>query len=364
MWPKQDDIMKSKNNKRKLASILSTFTVGDMTTTESRDDSAFDYDEADITMISYVIETAKCRKDVIRVLSDDTDVFVLLVYWVYREEMTSNVQMKRWDGTVLDINATRADLRPQCLQLLDMHAIGGCDTTSYPYAKGKFSTLKTMLDGDFPGLDDVLGELGTTHEDPLNTATTFFLALYGQPADTSIESARFTLYTRNKKSPKVKALPPTSPNLFLHVLRAHLQTMLWKAADQQSPPDESMYITDFGWKIRDDVPVPAVAERDPAPPQLSDVINCQCNAVEKKCSTDACGCHREHLSYTNYCNYRGHDGCCNPHTAQGVMQAVDDDNAEIDDAGEEKVDRDEDVVVVADGVDEHADSNNLDDEWE
>ena len=95
-----------------------------------------------------------------------------------------------------------------------------------------------MLDGDFPGLDHVLGELGTTHEDLLNTATTFFLALYGQPAETSIESARFPLYTRNKKSPNVKALPPKSPNMFLHVLRAHLQTMLWKAADQQSPPDE------------------------------------------------------------------------------------------------------------------------------
>ena len=46
------------------------------------------------------------------------------------------------------------------------------------------------------------------------------------------------------------------------------------------------------------------------------------------------------------------------------MQAVDDDNAEMADAGEEIVDRDEDVVVVDDGEDEHADSNNLDDKWE
>ena len=107
-----------------------------------------------------------------------------------------------------------------------------------------------MLDEDFPGLDDVLGEVGATHDDLLKTATMFFLALYGQPAETSIESARFTSYTRNKKSLKVKALPPASPNLLLHVLRAHLQTMLWKVADQQSPPDESMYITEFGWKIR------------------------------------------------------------------------------------------------------------------
>ena len=46
------------------------------------------------------------------------------------------------------------------------------------------------------------------------------------------------------------------------------------------------------------------------------------------------------------------------------MQAVDDDNAEIVDAGEEIVDGEEDIVVVADGEDEHADINNLDDEWE
>ena len=46
------------------------------------------------------------------------------------------------------------------------------------------------------------------------------------------------------------------------------------------------------------------------------------------------------------------------------MQAVDDDNAEIDDAGEEIVDGGEDVVVVADREYEHADTNNLDDDWE
>ena len=109
-------------------------------------------------------------------------------------------------STVLHINATCADLGSQCLQLLGMHAISGCDTTSHPYAKGKFSALKTMLDWDFPCLHDVLGEVGATHDDLPKTATTFFLALYGQPAETSIESVRFTLYTRNKTSHKAKAL--------------------------------------------------------------------------------------------------------------------------------------------------------------
>ena len=75
----------------------------------------------------------------IRVLSDDTDMFVLLVYWVYRAdlELLYKVQMER---TVLYINATSVDLGPKCLQLLGMHALSGCNTTSYPrihMAKGR-----------------------------------------------------------------------------------------------------------------------------------------------------------------------------------------------------------------------------------
>ena len=60
-------------------------------------------------MISYVIEAAKCVTGVIRVLSDDTDVFVFLIYWVYREEMTSKGKMG-WHIARLDNNATCADL--------------------------------------------------------------------------------------------------------------------------------------------------------------------------------------------------------------------------------------------------------------
>lgn len=79
---------------------------------ETRDDGVFGHDEADVTMISYVLEAASSSQGVIRVLSDDTDVFVLLVYWVYQAELQCKVQMERWDGTVLDINATCADLGP------------------------------------------------------------------------------------------------------------------------------------------------------------------------------------------------------------------------------------------------------------
>jgi len=112
-----------------------------------------------------------------------------------------------------------------------------CDTVSYPYGKGKICALNTLLTGDFPGLAHELGEVEATHTDLIEAAQTYFCALYRQPSGTSMENAHFKLFT--KKTTKIMALLPTSANLLLHVLWAHLQVMLWKAADQQAPPDQS-----------------------------------------------------------------------------------------------------------------------------
>ena len=49
------------------------------------------------------------------------------------------------------------------------------------------------------------------------------------------------LFFVKMNSPEVKALPPTSANLFLHILRANL----WKVADQQDPHDVSADISQF-----------------------------------------------------------------------------------------------------------------------
>ena len=207
--PKRDAILKSKNNKQRLANVLCTFNVGENVTMETQQDGVFGHGEADVTMVSYVLEAANSGKDVICVLSDDTDVFILLVYWVHRAGLQCKVEMERWDGTLLDIKATCADLGPKCLQLLGMHALSGCDTTSYPFGKGKISALNTLLAGDFLGLADVLGEVGSTHTALMEAAKPFFVSLYHQLPGTSMETARFTLFTK-KKRPKIMALPSTS----------------------------------------------------------------------------------------------------------------------------------------------------------
>ena len=47
------------------------------------DDDMFQHDETDITIISHVLRASTEGKKVIRVKSDDSDVFVLLVYIPY-----------------------------------------------------------------------------------------------------------------------------------------------------------------------------------------------------------------------------------------------------------------------------------------
>lgn len=89
-------------------SRLSTFSLGFGVTVESRDDDIFLHDEADITIISYLLQAALDVPHLVRVLSDDTDIFVLLVFWAWRYALQDRlaVPMKKWNGVVLDINAT------------------------------------------------------------------------------------------------------------------------------------------------------------------------------------------------------------------------------------------------------------------
>ena len=50
-----------------------------------------DDDEVDISIISHVPQAASKGKKVISVKSDDTDVFVLLVYWIYKKKIKASV---------------------------------------------------------------------------------------------------------------------------------------------------------------------------------------------------------------------------------------------------------------------------------
>ena len=91
--------------------------------------------------------------------------------------------MERWDGSVLDTNATCPNIGQKCLHSviviqLPTHMAKKCHCTEYD-----------MISGNYLGVT-TLGGVGTTHTELINAYMPFFFALYGQPPESSMEFAR------------------------------------------------------------------------------------------------------------------------------------------------------------------------------
>ena len=83
--------------------------------------------------------------------------------------------------------------------------------------------------------------------------------------------------------------------------------MLWKAANCEGTASEPRDITNFGWQFQIKIYIPVIAEGDPAPPELLDVIQCRARSVLRR-FVDA-------TSSTPFCNCHSGQDCLNPFTA-------------------------------------------------
>ena len=122
-------------------------------------------------------------------------------------------------------------------------------------------------------------------------------------------TSRHKLYCSRIKTPRVKSLPPTTPCLQSHTLRAHLQCMYWKAAADDAIPEIDP--TDYGWELKDSTLWPVSNVPAIAPAELLEVTACKCSAVSP-CSRNTCSCKKNKTACTCYCKCGGSEGtCCN-----------------------------------------------------
>ena len=145
-----------------------------------------------------------------------------------------------------------------------------------------------------------------------------------------MNEAQAHLFTKQKKPPALKKLPPTDANLMLHVLRAHHQMLLWKAADKHDPPQETENIVNFKWNIKGSTVMPAISTTSVAPQALLDIVSCNCVAQGKACSSLRCSCHSAGLSCTNYCKCEGGDACHSHFTSKQANGQDDEGNLDDD----------------------------------
>ena len=134
-----------------------------------------------------------------------------------------------------------------------MHAHTGCDTTSYPFMKGKTSGFNVLMKHSDLNLE-CFGEVGATADEIVAAGSKFFSYLYGSHTAVSMSSLRYKVFSGNKSTPPLKNLPPTDAALAQHCLRCHLQVLLWKHAFEEEEP--ALDITKWGWELKDGVPYP------------------------------------------------------------------------------------------------------------
>ena len=103
------------------------------------------------------------------------------------------------------------------------------------------------------------------------------------------------------KMPPIKALPPTSPNFALHMKRAHLRVMMWKAAAKKAPPTAVADISKFGSEVRYGVVfIPAIHTGSPPPAQVMRELSCGCRS-EQTCVGGSCACQAKHIPCITHC---------------------------------------------------------------
>ena len=275
---------------------------------DSQDNGGFAHEDADVTMwLSYMLQAVECGKDIIRIHSDDTDVFVLMVYWVWKMQFNCSVQMDHWNGVVLNINATCTALGPKCLQLLAMHALSGCDTVSYTFNKGKLSALNVLKSGDFPRSFQVLGEEDATYAilRCYVWSVTRNIDEWGTLQDVLNEDRKayahhgLTSYRNEPGSPCSQSTPSDdavegSGSATTAKCGHH---KVWLRGEGR------YYITlHCHWITRSSVS------------HWCYQLRLQSRG-EGWCSTErSCSCHKNNMSCTVYCAFLAVDGCCNPFT--------------------------------------------------
>ena len=151
--------------------------------------------------------------------------------------------------------------------------------------------------------------MNAQEEDVLKAGTNFLASLYGSAQVSDLNSLRYQVFSKKKDPPKIKTLPPTNASAAEHIRYAHLQTLIWYAADQMGPPDVD--ISKYGWKLdAHNVPQPVYGPTAVAPASLLKVVACTCKS-DNPCATNRCSCRAAGLSCTSYCKCDVDTNCVN-----------------------------------------------------
>ena len=319
--------------------------------TQQRMDLRTTHEEADVILVQQMVKFAESGSIRINLLSDDTDVFILLVHYYVQEQLICELMMSGTSSgrSVIDIKATSEKHRALAHQLLPLHVQSGCDTVSQMFGIGKGKALKTI--GNYKYSLEKLGDSNIPFDQVLEETTQFVIACYGS-REQNMSSARYGIWTtkmankKRKSTPILKVLPLTTEAFELHVRRAHFQAAIWRSVLEPDPPALSpMY---YGWTLDESKQllrsVPLPDDVSPAPMDVLQLIRCGCSS-DMPCMTARCSWYAARLSCSMFCGCHADYNCHNEHSVAGVAQVeqdVADDGNDPQDGVDDEDDDDED----------------------
>ena len=219
------------------------------------------------------------------------------------------------ERAVIYFRATVESHSDVAYDLLSIHGLSGADAVASLHGIGKATVVKVAKKGCFPlfCIGDVHAEVKSVEAQ----ATKFMCAAYGKVAEScnSMTECRVNMW-RSKtgksgaSSLKLCSIPPTTEACTEHVHRCHLQVTMWQAALLESPKLDS---TKFGWELDHiGILVPRTVHSGTlsAPPDILQLIHCNCKASGYR--TAACSCTK--TGSTIFCICEGAEACKNPLT--------------------------------------------------
>ena len=218
---------------------------------QERQDLRTTHEEADVIIAQHVVHLAETGHNSIRVLADDTDVFVLLLHFYKQRQLTCNLVMMGTSSgrKCADIKATVEKHEDIIEDILPAHVLYGCDTVSALWGIGKGTVIQVLKSGK-----KHLNTLGITTENKNSVilqSVAFVASCYGHQNESNMTALRYLVWIgkmanhRLTSAPELRVLPPTTEAFEQHVFRAHFQAAIWRSALLPDPP--ALNPLQYGW---------------------------------------------------------------------------------------------------------------------
>lgn len=257
--------------------------------------------DADVLIIQTALASAS-RQDTF-LIADDTDLLVLLLYHavniqynIFFKQETRKQSLKL--PRTWDIKAARSLLGDTvCDNILFVHSILGCDTTSRSFGIVKKTALmKIQKDVLFRENAQVFSRTDSSKDDIIKAGEAALVSLYNGGIGDPINDLRIRRFycktTYSTASVQAHTLPPTAAATKHHSLRVYQQVQVWKGEGKRVPPEN------WGWHISDGKMMPTMTDLPPAPQDLLEIIRCNCKSG---CHTMRCTCRKHGMECSMAC---------------------------------------------------------------